>query len=100
MKVLFVDYGNECEISLNKLRKDLVCIERPRCSIPTILYGIETFPNIKVEQLHEFFYDKNVRVQLMEPPTQIPLKVKIFVDGMDQDLATFLVNNNMAIYEN
>ena len=58
-KVTFVDYGNETQVSLNDLRKDLVVFDIPILSFPVKLHGIKLTKDFDCVSIHNTFEGNN-----------------------------------------
>ena len=93
-----MDYGNIAPVTRDQLRKDLVGLEIPVLSFPVVLHGIKITSGFKADEVHRQFVDSQARVELKNPPSQIPHEVNIhFANATySEDLASILVARNMA----
>ena len=93
-----MDYGNIAPVTRDQLRKDLVGLEIPVLSFPVVLHGIKITSGFNADEVHTQFVNSQVRVELKNPPSQIPHEVNIYFSNAtySEDLASILVARNMA----
>ena len=95
IQVRFVDYGNVATCTIDQVRKDLIGSEIPILNLHTKLGDIDITPLFDAKVIHDQYEDNVVKVELLEPPKEAPIKVKLSLqDGLQ--LSDLLIAKNMA----
>ena len=75
-------------------------LEVPTLTLPVILDNIQMTSNYTINRLYDKFHNLNVDVELMEYPEKLPVKCKLHVKDVNDDVANILVNLRMAKFIN